>query len=58
LLVLENGFKVMQEEFKKLSVEFETLQLSLEHFVTQHLHPQQSGGRACECPHAYFCPTR
>jgi hypothetical protein len=53
--ILENRLKMMVEELKNLSVEFNTFKHNLEHSLTQHLHPQQFSGRSYECPNAYFC---
>jgi hypothetical protein len=55
VLVLEHRLKDTIMELKNLSVNFNTFKNDLEHSLTQHLHPQQFGGRVCECPHAYFC---
>jgi hypothetical protein len=57
LSVLENRLKTMVEELKNLSVDFNTSQCDLEHSLTQHFHPLQFGGWACECPHTYFCSS-
>jgi hypothetical protein len=42
--VLEHRVKDTMEELKKLSVDFHTFKLDLEHSLTQHLHPQQFSG--------------
>jgi hypothetical protein len=54
LSVLENRLKTTVEELKNLSVELNTCKCDLKHSLTQHLHPQQFGGQACECPHTYY----
>jgi hypothetical protein len=55
--VLENRLKTTVEDLKNLSVEFNTFKRDLEHSLMQHPHPQQFGGRACECPHTYYCSS-